>query len=153
MEQFSSRFADVRGHKTDFKLFGTPFGVEVDEVSDDLQMEIIQLQNDELLKYSYNDLMQSKRAKDLCLLEFYKVHVQSEGHYPNLIDHAKKFACVFGSTFSCEQLFSKLKVTKNKMRTNLTDTHLDDALRLAATTLTPNIEKLSKETAQHQPSH
>ena len=50
VEQFSSRFADVRGHKTDFKLFGTPFGVEVDEVSDDLQMEIIQLQNDELLK-------------------------------------------------------------------------------------------------------
>ena len=122
-------------------------------MSDDLQMEIIQLQNDELLKYSYNDLMQSKHAKDLCLLEFYKVHVQGEGRYPNLIDHAKKFACVFGSTYSCEQLFSKMKFTKNKMRTNLTDTHLNDALCLAATTLTPNIEKLSKETAQHHPSH
>ena len=135
------------------KLFGTSFGVELDEISDDLQMEVIQLQNDELMKYSYNDLMQSKRAKDLCLLEFYRVHVQREGSYPYLIDHAKKFACVFGSTFSCEQLFSKMKLTKNKMRIILTNTHLDDALRLATTTVTPNIEKLSKETAQHHPSH
>ena len=104
------------------------------------------------MKDTYYELMKSMRAKDICLLEFYKRHMQPAGTYLNLTDHAKKMACIFGSTYSCEQLFSKMKFTKNKMRTCLTDSHLDGSLRLASSSLKPNIVKLSKE-KQYQPSH
>ena len=149
IKQFSSRFADVRSHENDFKLFGTPFGMEINNVADDLQMELIDLKNDSLMKDTYYELMKSLRAKDLCLLEFYQMHMQSAGTYPNLTDHAKKMPCIFGSTYSCEQLFSKMKFTKNKMHTCLTDSHLEGSLRLASSSLKPNIVILSKEKQQH----
>ena len=78
--------------------------------------------------------------------------MREEDSYPMLIDHAKKMANIFGSTYVCEQLFSKMKFTKNKMRTNLTDDHLNESLRLATSSLNPNIEKLSKEKLR-QPPH
>ena len=154
IEEFSSRVVDTRSHKKDFKLFGTPFDIEVDEVSEQVQMELIELQNNDLLKASFNELMRSKlRSKDSLLLEFYQKYLMDEAEtYPNLLDHAKKMASIFGSTYVCEQLFSKMKFTKNKLRTQLTDSHLDGILRMASSSLEPNIELLSKE-KQHQPSH
>ena len=52
IEQFASRFADLRSFKNNFKLFGTPFSMELelDGVSDDLQMELIDLKHDNLMK-------------------------------------------------------------------------------------------------------
>ena len=153
IEQFASRFADLRSFKNNFKLFGTPFSMELelDGVSDDLQMELIDLKNDNFMKEMYLELRNPMRAKDICLLQFYQLYLQHNRKYPNLTKHAKQMACIFGSTYSCEQLFSKMKFTKNKMRTNLTVSHLDDSLRLAHSNLKPNIEKLSKE-IQHRAS-
>ena len=154
IEQFASRFADLRSFKNNFKLFGTPFSMELelDGVSDDLQMELIDLKNDNFMKEMYLELRNPMRAKDICLLQFYQLYLQHNRKYSNLTKHAKQMACIFGSTYSCEQLFSKMKFTKNKMRTNLTDSHLDDSLRLAHSNLKPNIEKLSKE-IQHRASN
>jgi len=36
---------------------------------------------------------------------------------------AKKFTSLFGSTYCCEQLFSRLKNTKTKSRSMFTDEH------------------------------
>ena len=72
--------------------------------------------------------------------------------YPNLIDHAKKMASMFGSTYVCEQLFSSMKVTKSKLRTQLNDSHLQDIILLATSNLTPDLHKLSSQ-KQHQISH
>ena len=68
------------------------------------------------------------------------------------MNHAKKMASIFGSTYTCEQLFSKMKHCKSQTRSNITDEHLNDSLRLATSKLKPNIGKLARE-KQHHPSH
>jgi hypothetical protein len=144
---FFSRFADIRSHTVDFKLFGTPFDVEVNTVPDNFQMELIDIQCNDLLKSKFH-------AEGVSLLEFYKKYLLEPGLYTNLTDHAKKMASMFGSTYTCEQLFSKMKYTKSKLRTRITDVHLENVLRLASSnsTISPDVEKLSSP-KQHQVSH
>lgn len=144
-KEFSSRFADFRLHANEFKLFATPFDVEVDTASEIFQMELIEMQCDDILRSKFH-------SEDVSVLDFYRKYIHPSGKYPNLVDHAKKMASLFGSTYLCEQLFSKMKHTKNHLRTRLTDAHLDNVLLLASTSLTPNIEKLSSN-KQHQVSH
>lgn len=148
---FSSRFDDLRSNSVDFRLFGTPFDVEVDTVPEKFQMELIDMQCNNLLKSKFH-------ADSVSLLEFYKKYLLEPGLYTSLTDHAKKIASMFGSTYTCEQLFSKMKYTKSKLRTKITDEHLENVLRLAAsnksnsTIISPDVEKLSRP-KQHQISH
>ena len=77
---------------------------------------------------------------------------QSSGKYPNIIEHDKRMPCIFGSTYVCEQLFLKMKFTKNKMRARITDDNLNATLRLASSGFKADIEKLAHR-KQHHPSH
>ena len=43
-KRFSSRFADSRLHANEFRLFATPFDVEIDTQLEFLQMEFIKMQ-------------------------------------------------------------------------------------------------------------
>ena len=147
-EPFSTRFADICSDQTSLKFFGTPFGIEVEDAPKSFQMELIDLQSNDLVKEAYKDLMHPKRANDNGLLEFYQKYLQDE-EYPNIKNHAKKMASVFGSTYVCEQLFSKMKLTKSKMRTSLTDDHLNATLRLATSSFKPDIKTLSQEKQHH----
>ena len=58
----------------------------------------------------------------------------------------------FGSTYVCEQLFSRMKYAKNKLRTRLKDDHLETVMRLSTSTISPDVIRLSKD-GQHQKSH
>ena len=78
--------------------------------------------------------------------------MQSTDKYPNIMDHAKKMASIFGSTYTCEQMFSRMKFTKSQQRSTITDEHLNDCLRVATSKLRPNIIKLARE-KQYHPSH
>ena len=68
----------------------------------------------------------------------------------------KKFAVgmfsVFGSTYICEQTFSKMKLVKSKLRSRHTDEHLHQILRLSVTNVEIDIAKLANK-MQHQVSH
>ena len=150
-QQFSTRFSDIREYKNQFKVFGTPFATEIDEAPVEFQMELIDLQSDGYMREKYMDIMKSENPKDVNLMDFYK-SLQSAGEYPNLVNHAKQMASVFGSTYRCEKLFSSMKHAKSTLRTNLTEVHLNDCLLLANSSLKPEIEKLSKN-MQHQKSH
>ena len=108
-------------------------------------MELIEFQSDALLKSKFY-------CEDISLLDFYAKYVSPTEKYPSLVNHAKKMTWLFGSTYSCEQLFSKLKHTKSKLRASLSDRHLDNVLLLASTSSPPNIEKLSSD-KQPQVSH
>ena len=145
MDQFSARFSDARAHKQEFELFGSPFDISIDDVPETVQMELIELQNNKIMRSKFQD-------KFISLLEFYHKYVQEAGSYENLIDHAKRMATIFGSTYVCEQLFSKMKFTKGKMRTQLTDAHLNGIFRVATSKLKPDISKLTHE-KRHQVSH
>ena len=72
-----------------------------------------------------------------------------KGKYPNLIANALKNASVFGSTYVCEALFSKMVRIKNQYRNRLTDDHLKQLLRAASTTIAPHFDKLVKSQVSH----
>ncbi len=58
----------------------------------------------------------------------------------------------FGGTYCCEQLFSKMKYTKSRIRSVLSDRHLNDILLLSSLSVEPDIE-IRLHGKQHQPSH
>lgn len=142
IEAFSQRFKDVKSKQQELNIFATPFNVEPADVPDNLQHEIIQLQSDDELKARYNNLS---------LLEFYRRYVSADD-FPILRRHALKYASVFGTTYCCEQFFSKLNLAKSRLRSRLTDANLENQLRVASSTVPPNITRLAKE-KQFQPSH
>ena len=72
--------------------------------------------------------------------------------YPRLREHARRLISCFSSTYCCESTFSYLAQIKNSLRTQLTDEHLEDQLRLRTTTLEPDIKMLSQK-KQTQRSH
>ena len=57
-----------------------------------------------------------------------------------MMTHTRMMAALFGSTYMCEQLFSKINFAKCKTRTQLSDAHLEGTLRLDNTQLEPDIE-------------
>ncbi|KAI6647823.1 hypothetical protein LOD99_8410 [Oopsacas minuta] len=143
--QFSARFMDVQKYKSDFRLLVASFDVSVDEAAELVQMKLVDLQCNDLLKSKFRDCEDD-------IITFYQKYL-TEQQFPELRKHATKFCCIFGSTFICEQLFSKMKSTKSITRTRLTDDHLNDVLRITTTVSIPNFETLSKQRKQHQVSH
>ena len=133
-KEFSSRFQDFRSQETNLLIFSSPFDINVDQPPEELQMELIELQGNEDLK---------REMRDCSLLEFYK-NLPKEA-FPSIIDFARKKMSLFGSTYICEQLFTKMKYAKSKTKSRLTDNHLENNLRVAASSISPNIETLVKK--------
>ena len=76
----------------------------------------------------------------------------SDTEYPKLSDHARKMLAVFGSTYVCEQLFSRMNLVKNKFRSSLTGEHLESTLHDATSAIQPDIDQLVQQ-MQCQQSH
>ena len=85
------------------------------------------------------------------LLQFYKTCVSAES-FPKLTTHAAKIFSLFGNTYLCEQMFSRMKHTKSTIRSTITDSHLEQCLRLATTDIEADIDLLVKS-KQHHHSH
>lgn len=139
--QFDSRFTDFRKNEVCLNLFARPFSVTVEDVPEEVQMELIELQCNSTLKDKFN----------LGLLEFYSKYILISD-FPKIRDHALKMTSLFGTTYLCEQLFSRMKYVKSKARTRITDVHLENSLRIATTTIGTDIDKLVKS-KQCQTSH
>uniref|UniRef100_A0A9J7YT13 SPIN-DOC-like zinc-finger domain-containing protein n=1 Tax=Cyprinus carpio carpio TaxID=630221 RepID=A0A9J7YT13_CYPCA len=129
LQAFEERFQDMKSKQNELKIFAAPFNVEPSDVPDNLQHEIIELQSNDELKAKYNNLP---------LLEFYKLYVCCED-FPILRRHALKFASLFGTTYCCEQFFSKLTLAKTRFRSRLTDPNLENQLRVASSSLPSDI--------------
>ena len=140
--QFDIRFADVEKYQREFSYFASPFDVNYIEAPEVMQLELIELQNSVELKSRY---------RDLSLVEFYQKYLTND-KFSVLRKHAKTIAVLFGSTYVCEQLFSRMKYGKNKLRTRLKDDHLENVMRLSTSTISPDVIRLSKD-GQHQKSH
>ena len=136
--EFGKRFTDFRNYEMEFKLFSQPFYVTPDNIPDCYQMEVIDLQSDMDLKRAYasNDVV-----------TFYKKYVC--GKHPNLEKH---MISLFGSTYSCEQFFSRMKFTKSKHRSQLTNEQLASQLRVASSSFRADIDQMCKN-RQYQVSH
>ena len=79
--------------------------MDVDSAPEDIQMELIDLQSNMVMKSKHD-------SKDISLLDFYQKYLIEDGEYPYLVDNAKKIARLFGSTYICEQLFFKNETNK-----------------------------------------
>ena len=132
--EFAARFKDLRSHSQQFQLFSSPFDVDCDAAPPDVQMELIDLQ-------CCDDL----RGKYLAspLLDFWNLHILPSGNYPNLVWLALNTASIFGSTYCCEQLFSRMKLLKNQTHAQLTDAHLSDVPLLSVSSIKPDVVTLS----------
>ena len=142
IDEFDTRFCDFKKEKNELDLFAHPFSIKAETVRNEFQMELIELQNNKDLKEAY---------KEVELLEFYKKYMSIEV-FPHLCRHAIKYFSLFGSTYNCEQLFSKMKHVKTEQRNRLTDEHLTNTLRIASSNIKADIDHLCKK-KQCQVSH
>nr|XP_042913023.1 general transcription factor II-I repeat domain-containing protein 2A-like [Parasteatoda tepidariorum] len=139
-DSFDKRFQDFETKRARIKLFGDPFGVSIDEAAEEIQLELIDLQTSDIHKSNF---------RELGLLEFYKA---LPPEFENIKKNASMCATMFGSTYICEQTFSLMNINKSKLRSKLTDEHLESILRISTSHYEPNISKLVSK-IQSQPSH
>ena len=139
---FSERFFDFRLQERNINFVTQPFFVEAEDAPTELQLELIDLQCDEFIR---------KKFGEISVDEFYRKYVHSK-KFPKLKKNAARKISLFGSTYVCEQIFSRIKHVKNKIRSSITDGHLEPCMRLATTSLDPEIDFLVRE-KQSQVAH
>lgn len=133
--EFERRFLDFSKCETQFQIFTSPLSVDVETVEENLQLELIELQCDSILKQKFMEVGVPK---------FY-TYLPSD-QFPKLLLLAKQVLAMFGSTYLCEQLFSILKNNKTPERSRLTDQHVQSILKVtAANDIQPNFEDLIKD--------
>lgn len=123
--KFKSRFEEMGDNKIKLRDFETPFNIRPEEAPDSLQLKLIDLQSDNLLKSKSNDL-------PLLNYKFNNFEKFSESHlnFRQLI---------------YESFFSKLNYTKYRLHTRLTDENTINESRVAVSSEQCNIFKLSKK--------
>ena len=120
--EFDRRFQEFKDLEPQFAFFATPFAVDAESTSEEVHMELLDLQCDTVLKQKYTDVG---------VPEFHTF--LSREKYPKLLSAATEIMAMFGSTYVCEQFFSSMKINKSALRSRLTDEHLHATLRLATT--------------------
>ena len=144
--EFSSRFSDFKIISPIAKFLLAPFAeVDIERLANiissnfcmkdtDVENEIINLQASLVLQAHKNDPDMWKLVESPCLRKV-----------------ALKMKALFGSTYLCESSFSDMNLIKSKLRTQLTDTHLEDCMRVAVSNYTPRFSILTD--GQCQASH
>ncbi|XP_065658059.1 general transcription factor II-I repeat domain-containing protein 2-like [Hydra vulgaris] len=138
--EFNDRFKDFKEHNETLKLVFQPHLVEISTAPEYLQMELIELSEDSILKF----LFENKKDP----LEIWKTAVE----YPKLRQIARRLLSCFGTTDCCESTLSHMTFIKSFLRSQLTDEHLEDQLKLKTTKIEPNIQVLVQK-KQNQNSH
>lgn len=129
--EFEERFLEFRRLEADFELFDSPFSTAVNNVSEHLQMEVIDLQCDAPMKNKFDEV-----GSNL----FYSYLGPK---YPKLRTFAQRILSMFGTTYVCEQVFSVMNLNKSKVRSQLTNEHLNAVLKVAtAQSLSADVEKI-----------
>lgn len=132
-KDFSFRFNELKENKNKLELFSLPFNAKIENLDLNLQMEIIDLQNDTILKAKY---------EECDIIKFYSF--LPNDIYKELTILAKNIISMFGSTYVCEQFFSKLNIIKSDLRSNLNVDSLKGLMRIAESEDNPRYEKIMK---------
>ena len=134
----------MKSKQMELDIFATPFKVVAAAAPNNFQHEIIELQTNDTstLKSMYLNTP---------LVEFYQRYVTADD-FPILRKHAIKYVSLFGSTYCCEQLFSKLNLAKSRFRSRISNENLGQQLGVATSSASADIARLTKE-KNFQPSH
>lgn len=95
------------------------------------QLELLEIKIDDELAQSHDKLIPA---------EFWQTVNQYS--YPTLKMAANKLLCMVGSTYCCEQLFSRVNFVKNKLRNRLTQDHLVCQLRASINSYCPRYDSI-----------
>ena len=125
---FVERFHDISEKRTELLLFSRPLSVHTSAVSGEIQLELVELKEDDRLRHVDSDNA----------LDFWRQVPLNT--YPFLREAALKISSMFGSTYRCESIFSQLQHIKSKQRASLTDSHLQELLRIATTKFSPDVD-------------
>ena len=136
-KHFLKRFSDLDRIESDILLFQNPFDCNLDDVPVELKLELIDVQANDLLK---------EKHREGKLVESYRCLPDVE--FPKLKKFATGMASVFGTTYVCEQTFSKKKYVKSTHRRRLTDEHLKAILLIGCSNSKPNIDDILKAKRQ-----
>ncbi|GBP68763.1 General transcription factor II-I repeat domain-containing protein 2 [Eumeta japonica] len=99
-EQLSNRFSDSKNMEDCFNLFATPIKSNVQSAPIHLQMELIEIQENSLLKSKFEDV-------ELC--NFYTKYPE-KAYFPQFRIFARRLICAFGSTYkSLLKIFNKFQ--------------------------------------------
>ncbi|RXM30349.1 General transcription factor II-I repeat domain-containing protein 2A [Acipenser ruthenus] len=152
LQNFQHRFQEFESVKDVFLFVKNPFVVQANGTWCDqakasfpdvekakLQLELIDLQSDEVLKM--------RHTETTC--ETFWTTLVLDSKYPHLRKVAFNILTMFGSTYVCESAFSTMNNIKSRNRSVLTDNHLCNCLRLALTELTPNFKALVHQRTCH----
>ena len=110
--KFSAHFKDLKSHEHLFEIFSSPFHTDIDKVPTDIQMELIDLQERTDMKAKYVEMN---------LGDFYRKYLDQD-KFPNLRKFMASKMTLFGSTYLCEQFFSKMGFLKSSYRSVITRT-------------------------------
>ena len=81
-----------------------------------------------------------KHRQFQALVDEVDVHYRVRRNFPKYIAHVQRIVAMFGGSYCCEQLFSKMKYMKSRLRSLLSDHHLNDILLLSSSSNDPDIE-------------
>lgn len=117
-----------------------PFAANIQDskLSMHLKESLIDLSSDETLKFKFHSSLSRPQ---------FWLSIKSE--YPLLSEQAMKILIQFSTTYLCEKAFSSVTVIKTRYRSRV---EINAVLRLAVTTLDPNIHNLISSKQEH-PSH
>ena len=130
--KFSARFKDFKSHEHLFEIFSWPFHTDIDKAPTDIQMELIDLQERTDLKAKHVEIN---------LGNFYQKYLDQD-KFLNLRKFMAFKMALFGSTYLCEQFFSKMGFMKSPYRSVMTHEHLEKRLRVASTSIKVNLNRV-----------
>lgn len=117
--EFDRRFSDFKNCELQFRLFTSPLSIDIEIVDENLQIELIEMQCDSLLKQKYTEVG---------IPEFYTFLLADR--FPKVLSFVTRILAMFRSTYLCEQLFSIMKNNKTPERSRLTDQHLSSVFKI-----------------------
>ncbi|CAM5083675.1 unnamed protein product [Eretmochelys imbricata] len=139
--QFQECFSDLDVNAGEIWIFQNPFHCDLEKLPPELQMEVIDLQSNDLLKDKY---------KEGNLVEFYKCRPSDQ------YAHVKNLVCglmsVFGTTYVCEKTFEMMKYVKSNYRSTLSDEHVQSILMIGNTNFESQLNAVLSEKHQYHTS-
>ena len=89
---------------------------------------------------------------EMNLDDFYRKYLNQD-KFPNLRNFMVSKMALFGSTYLCEQFFSKMGFMKSPYRSVMTDKHLENRFRVPSTSIKIYLSRVVQEKRQLHISH
>ncbi|XP_066494426.1 general transcription factor II-I repeat domain-containing protein 2-like [Tiliqua scincoides] len=129
-KQFHKQFSDLDGKKDEIEMFQNPFACDVYTLPAPYQLEIIDLQCSNRLKYMH---------REQNLVQFYRSLTPEQ--FPNLKQFARGYVSMFGTTQLCEQTLLNMKCIKAEDR-DLSDANLKSMLMIGSSSFQPHFSEI-----------